>query len=148
LHARVAMSDAPRIGVDEARFRIEAEEAVLLDTNPPPAEGGPPDAIAWAWPAPPSELGRLVRRLPRGCLVITYCSCPSEHTSARVASLLREHGYEAFALDGGMAAWREAGYPIESREIQEARDPAELCPACGFPCHEHAGSTTHLVAPI
>ena len=68
------MSDAPRITVVETRAYLEAEEAVLLDTNLPPGEGGPPDAIAWAWPAPPSELGQLVWRLPRGCLVIAYCT--------------------------------------------------------------------------
>ena len=68
------MSAAPRITASEARIHLEAEEAVLLDTNPPPAEGGPAEAIAGAWPAPPCELGRLVRRLPRGCLVIAYCT--------------------------------------------------------------------------
>jgi hypothetical protein len=68
------MSDAPRITATEARIHLEAEEAILLDANPSPAEGGPADAIAGAWPAPPGELGQLVRRLPRGCLVIAYCT--------------------------------------------------------------------------
>ncbi|HEY3107368.1 MAG TPA: hypothetical protein VGL23_01355 [Chloroflexota bacterium] len=68
------MSDAPRIMAAQARAFLEAEEAILLDTNPGPAEGGPADAIAGACPAPPGELGQLVRRLPRGCLVIAYCT--------------------------------------------------------------------------
>ena len=65
-----------------------------------------------------------------------------------MASLLREHGYEAFALAGGMAAWREAGYPIEARAVELGRDLEELCPACGCPGHQHAGAMTHYVAPI
>ena len=47
-----------------------------------------------------------------------------------------------------MAAWREAGYPIEARAIEETRDMAELCPSCGCPSHEHAGAASHHVAPI
>jgi 3-mercaptopyruvate sulfurtransferase SseA len=65
-----------------------------------------------------------------------------------VASLLREHGYEAFALAGGMAAWRAAGYPIETRAAEEARALEEVCLACGCPNHEHGGFTVEPVAPI
>ncbi|HEY3107367.1 MAG TPA: hypothetical protein VGL23_01350 [Chloroflexota bacterium] len=65
-----------------------------------------------------------------------------------MASLLREHGYEAFALAGGMAAWREAGYPIEARAAAEARALEELCLACGCPNHEHDGLIVDPIAPI
>jgi rhodanese-related sulfurtransferase len=136
------------MSVIEARVRLDAEEAILLDSNPPAAEGGPRDAIAGAWPASPGQLGQLVRRLPRGCLLIAYCSCPDEHTSVRVASLLREHGYEAFALAGGLAAWQDAGFPLEPRAVEQARALDVPCPACGRPSHDHAPAAVPAVAPI
>ncbi|MGH9547377.1 MAG: rhodanese-like domain-containing protein [Terriglobales bacterium] len=36
-----------------------------------------------------------------------------EATSARVAHMLREEGFNAFVIVGGMAAWRKAGTPLE-----------------------------------
>ena len=37
-----------------------------------------------------------------------------EATSARVAHLLREQGFNAYVIIGGLTAWRKAGYPIEA----------------------------------
>ena len=37
-----------------------------------------------------------------------------EATSARVAHILRENGFQAFVIVGGLAAWRKAGLPLES----------------------------------
>jgi rhodanese-related sulfurtransferase len=36
-----------------------------------------------------------------------------EATSARVAHMLREKGFNAYILVGGLAAWRKAGQPVE-----------------------------------
>jgi len=36
-----------------------------------------------------------------------------EATSARVAHMLRQRGFNAFILVGGLAAWRKAGLPLE-----------------------------------
>jgi hypothetical protein len=41
-----------------------------------------------------------------------YCTCRSEATSASVAHLLREQGFNAFVIVGGLAAWRRAGNPL------------------------------------
>jgi rhodanese-related sulfurtransferase len=35
--------------------------------------------------------------------------------SARAALFLRNEGYQAWALEGGLEAWIEAGYPTEWR---------------------------------
>jgi rhodanese-related sulfurtransferase len=50
-----------------------------------------------------------VRRLSRGRLVVTYCSCPSEASSLRAARALGEHGVRAQALIGGYHGWVDAG---------------------------------------
>jgi rhodanese-related sulfurtransferase len=45
--------------------------------------------------------------------ILTYCEFGKVSTLA--AATLRQLGFgRAAALDGGMQAWREAGYPIES----------------------------------
>jgi rhodanese-related sulfurtransferase len=36
-----------------------------------------------------------------------------EATSARVAHLLREQGFEAFVIVGGLGAWQRAGQAVE-----------------------------------
>jgi len=36
-----------------------------------------------------------------------------EATSARVAHMLREQGFNAYVIIGGLAAWRKAGGAIE-----------------------------------
>jgi rhodanese-related sulfurtransferase len=38
-----------------------------------------------------------------------------DELSARAALFLRKQGYEAWALEGGLEAWIEAGYPTETR---------------------------------
>ena len=36
-----------------------------------------------------------------------------EATSARVAHILREQGFDAYVIHGGLRAWSKAGYPVE-----------------------------------
>jgi rhodanese-related sulfurtransferase len=50
-----------------------------------------------------------VRRLASSRIVVTYCSCPSEASSLRVAQALGEHGLRAQALIGGYHGWVDAG---------------------------------------
>jgi rhodanese-related sulfurtransferase len=45
--------------------------------------------------------------------IIAYCTCPDEEASARLTRVLRDEGYDAWMLDGGLPAWRAAGYPME-----------------------------------
>src|ERR1700733_14884733 len=46
--------------------------------------------------------------------IYLYCTCRKEATSASVAHLLREWGFKAFVIVGGLAAWRKAGNPLET----------------------------------
>ena len=45
--------------------------------------------------------------------VVLYCG--SGNSCSRVAKTLREKGYNTEALEGGYAAWRDAGLPTEQR---------------------------------
>lgn len=54
--------------------------------------------------------------------VVLYCG--SGNSCSRIAQTLRERGYtHAQALEGGYAAWKEAGLPLEP--ITELRDIGE-----------------------
>jgi len=52
--------------------------------------------------------------------VVLYCG--SGNSCSRIAAQLRERGYDARALDGGYAAWKEAGLPTEP--LSEINDPS------------------------
>jgi rhodanese-related sulfurtransferase len=48
--------------------------------------------------------------IPRDRGVITYCTCPHEESSARVANFLIARGYaDVHPLYGGIEAWCRAG---------------------------------------
>ena len=55
-----------------------------------------------------------IAKLARGRTVVTYCSCPDEHTSAMAALILLEHKIEkVYALIGGYPAWVKSGGEVE-----------------------------------
>lgn len=64
---------------------------------------------------PVDELERRLADLPPDTPVVTYCSMRHRGSSRseRAAALLREHGYDARALDGGLPAWQAAGGPVD-----------------------------------
>ena len=62
----------------------------------------------------PSNLSAETKKLPKDKDMYLYCTCRSEATSASVAHLLREQGFNAFVIVGGLAAWRRAGNPLET----------------------------------
>ena len=57
---------------------------------------------------------RVNEELPDPTRRILTC-CEFGHISTLAAATLREMGFQrAVALDGGMKAWREAGYPTKA----------------------------------
>lgn len=46
--------------------------------------------------------------------IVLYCG--SGNSCSRIAATLRERGLDVVALDGGYAAWKEAGLPTSPRE--------------------------------
>jgi hypothetical protein len=54
-----------------------------------------------------------------------------------VAQFLREQGYRAYALRGGLVGWEEGGYPLEPRTAEPGRTVADVCPDCGQPLASH-----------
>ncbi len=86
------------------------EGAVLLDVREPEeiAAGRVEAAVA----IPLGELAPRLSELSRGSRIVVVCRSGSRSTVA--AHALNADGFDAFNLDGGMLAWRDAGLPIVS----------------------------------
>jgi membrane protein DedA with SNARE-associated domain/rhodanese-related sulfurtransferase len=106
-----------RITVDELRRKLDAgEDMVILDLRSSAALEQDPALIRGAIHLSLDDLERRQQEIPRDRDVIVYCSCPNEVTSARVALRLHRKGFTRVRpLLGGIDAWREQNYPMESR---------------------------------
>jgi S1-C subfamily serine protease/rhodanese-related sulfurtransferase len=108
------------------RYRIGPYEvAQLLDTNDPPAIldvrlGGAyeqsPVRIPRSTRISPTEFDDKAPDIDRSRMIVAYCSCPDELTSAKVAHRLNGLGYaKVRVLKGGLASWANAGLPLEGK---------------------------------
>ena len=95
------------MSVVEARELVRSE-AILLDVREDDewAAGHAPEAVHM----PMSRIAREFGTLPTDRTIV--CVCHVGARSAAVASALTEAGWQAVNLDGGMAAWESAGYPV------------------------------------
>jgi membrane protein DedA with SNARE-associated domain/rhodanese-related sulfurtransferase len=108
-----------RIGVDDLKARIDSgEDLVIVDLRRALDVEAEPETIPGAFRMDAQELQRTNDRLPRDREIILFCTCPNEATSARVALLLRRQGILRIRpLEGGLAGWRERGYPLQSLSV-------------------------------
>jgi len=112
-----------RIEPAKARQTIDAGQAIVLDLTSPLIGGAVKGRIPGAVALSPREVlggnrraADVVGMLPelsRDKTIIAYCTCPDDEASTRLTRVLRREGYQAWTLDGGLPAWRAAGYPME-----------------------------------
>ena len=96
----------PSIDVDAAASA--PADTVLLDVREYEEwmSGHAPNAVHIAM----SELADRIGELDRTRR--TICICRSGNRSARVTAWLREQGFDAFNMTGGMYAWSSFGHPM------------------------------------
>ena len=102
------------MSMEQLRERIAAGDASLIVLDVRERDAYAAGHIPGAMHLPRGQLELLVdKRLPDPtCRILTCCEFGKISTLA--AATLRSMGYvRAVALDGGVRAWREAGYPIE-----------------------------------
>ncbi len=105
----------PRISIEDAKKEHEAGNAVIIDTRPATSYRG--EHIAGSINLPIGSAEDQFKNLPSGKKLILYCSCPTEHTSALMAFQMNQKGVPGtYAMVGGTAAWKSAGYPMENSE--------------------------------
>ena len=102
------LNTIPTVDVDEAAGSASTGDCVLLDVREYEEfmSGHAPTAIH----IPMSELAGRVGELDRTRRVI--CICRSGNRSARVTSWLREQGFDAVNMSGGMNSWASFGHPM------------------------------------
>jgi rhodanese-related sulfurtransferase len=87
------------------------EGAAVVDVREPDefAAGHLPEARN----IPLGQLGERLAEIPLDRPVVVYCG--AGHRSSSAVSLLERRGHSAIVnIDGGIGAWRRAGYAIES----------------------------------
>lgn len=71
--------------------------------------------ISGALSIPLGQLENRLKELDPNSWIITYCTWPSEESSARAARILLDNGFKKVTpILGGLRAWEEAGYPVET----------------------------------
>ena len=111
--AEHAEDNAARINLAEAKKDFDNGNVFFIDTRAESAYKV--EHIKGAVNIPVGDFENRYAEVPKDKKIIAYCSWPSEHTSARAVQILNEKGYKnAYALVGGTAAWKDAGYPMES----------------------------------
>jgi rhodanese-related sulfurtransferase len=106
----IPYSSVRRVTVSELRDALNDGSAIAVDTRH--FEEYQARAIKGAVYIDALNGDPRLRELARDKLVVTYCSCPTEVTSARVALELKEKGFSnVAALLGGYDAWDDARLP-------------------------------------
>jgi glyoxylase-like metal-dependent hydrolase (beta-lactamase superfamily II)/rhodanese-related sulfurtransferase len=100
---------------DELKARVDAHDAELLVLDVREREAYVAGHVPGARHLPRGQLElRVNEELPDPTLRI-LTACEFGRVSILAAATLRQIGFQrAIALDGGMKAWREAGYPLVS----------------------------------
>jgi membrane protein DedA with SNARE-associated domain/rhodanese-related sulfurtransferase len=105
LHELIA-SGAPPLIVD-----VRSPTAVILE----------PRSIRGALRVPLQETRQRLLGLPREPDIVAYCTCPDEVTAAEVAKILMDNGFRRVRpLRGGLEAWIQGGYPVETIAVPES----------------------------
>ncbi len=110
-----AAAMVPFMSLAELKSRIETGGADLVILDVREREAYESGHIPGARLLPRGQLElRVDRELPDPTRAILTC-CELGQISTLAAATLREMGFRhAAALDGGMAAWRQSGYPLHS----------------------------------
>ena len=109
-----AAARVPFMSLEELKERVDAmeDDLIVLDVREREAYEGGHIPRALLLPRGQLEL-RVNKELPDPTRRVLAC-CELGYISTLAASTLREMGFlYAVALDGGMKAWREAGYPVK-----------------------------------
>ena len=104
------------IDADELHALLESKkDIVVLDVRQPLDLLAHSEIIPGAVRVPPKEVMEQAELIPKDKDSVVYCTCVSEKTSRMVLkSALHLKFSRIRFLKGGLAAWKEKGYPVEA----------------------------------
>jgi membrane protein DedA with SNARE-associated domain/rhodanese-related sulfurtransferase len=104
-----------RMTPEEAQSQMkDAKNPVFIDLRTPMQIQMFPFSIQGSLRIAVAELETRLEELPRHSSIILFCDCPNEVSSARMALLLKKHGFDqARPLQGGISLWKERNLPLE-----------------------------------
>ena len=112
---KAAQDDAPRISLADAKKDYDDGTAVIVDVRA--EDVYKQEHVKGSLNITFENLKAKAKTLPKDKKIITYCSCPAEHSAAAMVLELKKKGFKnTFALLGGTQAWKSAGYPMESSQ--------------------------------
>lgn len=97
----------------ELKALLDRDEAVVIDVRS--IEQYFAGHIPASLHIPVPRIEGEIPYLPKGKLIVTYCTCPAEESSGQAALILGARGVKAKALVGGLDAWTALGYPTDTR---------------------------------
>jgi len=101
-----------RIAFDEFKKLYDAGEIAVIDVRS--MDQFLASHIPNALHIPVSRIEGEISYLPKGKLIVTYCTCPAEESSGVAAAILMRGGVPAKALLGGMDEWTKRGLPMQT----------------------------------
>lgn len=110
-----------RITPAELQQRMQAGESVIVvDLRHTLEFESDPQTIPGAVHMDAAELEEALEVIPRDREIVLFCSCPNEATAAQMALRLRNLGITRIRpLAGGLAGWRDCGFPLQPLELGE-----------------------------
>ena len=104
--------DMEPVAAAELMARINDGLVTVLDVRPEAeyAQGHLPSAVN----IPLSELEKRLAHLPQEREIIAYCRGPWCVLSFDAVACLRNRGFRARRLEGGLPEWRHGGYPVST----------------------------------
>ena len=108
----VPLNGAPPIEPGKAADMLNKGETVAVDLRP--AEEFHAGHLPGAMSVPFDELEGHLAELPREKPLLVYARDLYSETSYQAVGKLREAGFQAFRLNGGLPDWVVAGQPVET----------------------------------
>lgn len=113
-------SEVSRIPPTRVKECLDAGEAIfILDVRPQRNDQQIPSSF-WFDPGDLLKADRILVSARKDQLIVAYDDSPDEAVSRQVAEKLVSQGYwNSHPLQGGLAAWREQGFPVEPRPVEK-----------------------------
>jgi rhodanese-related sulfurtransferase len=110
------MAKIKRVKPEELHELLDRPDVVVLDVRDKESWEASDEMLESAVPENPDKPESWLDRYSPACTFVLYCDSPGERTSARVAQIMKEKGYNKVQLlEGGWTRWQEEDYPTVTK---------------------------------